>query len=395
MSARRLLRGSLIAIWLAILVVPVVAMRFPLIREAPLHGVVVAAFRPELTFDGVRSEKFQAGLVAWFEQNYGLKPTLVRLDNSFGYRVLGDARFESEVHVNRGGMLFNSQQIGFHNSVPTPPANAIAAALLAHEADVAVRARGKALVVIVIPTKTAVFPDAVSARWSDPLLPEGDKRPWIGSVYTPYVEELRRWAVPLVDGPRFLEPIRKTHPELLYTLEGRHLNALAECRLFEESLRLARPLLPERTIPVLDCGYTLRPSPAFEEEEFDLFRLLNVWGPPRTERIPFMNEVVETVPAGERADVLLASSSFGMRYLVEARRTHSTGRTELIYYNHLLVNVDKVVEMPEVGSAARRDLVRARDLYLVPMPQEYLPDQGGQVSAFFRELLLAMATEPP
>ncbi len=380
---------SLVAAMLALLVLPLVQMRASLVEEVALNGVSVAAPLPKLDLASVRSERFQAEAKAWFEQHYGLKPTLVRLDNTVGYRLLGDTRWESLVHRGKDDMLFNTELVTAFNRPPSPPEEAVRSARLVHAAYEALRREGKVLVLVVIPSKISIFGDRLGPKLRDPLLEGLEPRPWRARV-DEYLRELYRLGLPFVDGPKLLAKLAAEQPDLLYTREARHFNAPGECMLFDAALDLARPLLPGRSVRSLDCAYEFREPLSVYEEEYDLYRLLNVWGEPATKRIAFLNpSVPELAPASDRPDTLIVGSSFGGRYLLESTRNRATGRTHFFYYNRRLIFPDlSEAPLPRAGSPEWRDLVLTKELFLLPAPEEYLPDH---FDAFTQQILDALA----
>jgi hypothetical protein len=381
-------RLAFVVVCLAVLVLPIVAMRTKVIEEQRLNGVYLTAKRPELGVKAVQSEKFQKEMIEWFEQNYGLKPTLVRLDNTIGYRVFGETRFETQVRIGTNDVLFNPELLGFENQPPTPFARVEKSAALAHEAQTKLLARGKVLVLIILPSKMLVYPNHVPPRWRDPLHPVSPPY-WQTTNYEPYIRELHRRNVMFIDGPTALATAIREKPETIYGPEGRHLNAPIECMLYEMGLEQARPLLPTKTIPHLDCTTEITNTPSGWEEECDFYRLLNAWGRPKTKQLALLKpEVPESAPRHERANILIMGSSFAGRYLLETTRNHLAAHVDYFYYNRTLIDVElKETPIPDPKSAAWRDLALSQDLYIVPIPQEHLPDSANE---FFEQLIAAL-----
>lgn len=381
-------RLAFIAACLFVLVAPMVAMKVKAIDETPLTGVFITAKRPNVSLGSVRDERFQKEMIEWFEQNYGLKPTLVRLDNTIGYRVFNETRFETHVRIGEDGILYNPELISFDNQPPTPFVRIEKTAKLIHDVQTGLRARGKVLVFIILPSKMLVFPDKVPGRWRDQLQPPGP-RYWQTTNYEPFVKELRRLGVVFVDGPTEFASLIRDNPKFVYAPEARHLNAPAECLMFERGLEQARPLLPTKVIPHLDCATELKKDPWIGEEEFDLFRLMNTWGSPQTKELALLKpNIEESVPLAKRPSTLIVGSSFAGRYLLETTRNHATARTHFFYYNRTLIDPElKESPIPDASTQAWRDLALTRDLYVVPMPQEHLPDGSNE---FFEQLLAGL-----
>lgn len=380
---------------LALFLVPMVAMVWQPTWEQPLFGVVETAERPSLALKDVASEEFQKKLNAWFEQKYGLRPTLTRLDNTINYRLLHEMRGEASVRVGTDRILLYPEHVAFHNLPAMDREGVRKRAQLAADAQRLLEAHGKVIVHLFLPTKLVAYPHAVPPGWSAPIVPDGAPRPWSTTLYEPLMEELRERGVLFVDGARLLEKFQRERPDFLYTKEGRHLNAPAVCLVFDAALELARPKLPHRQIPKLDCTHDMSPGNWLVDEEYDFFRLLNVWGEPETKTIRRLREnLPETVPAEERAEALIMGSSFGGRVLLETRRNHTFRNTTFYYYNTTIETLDGDPvgrrRIPKPLSDEWRALTFGHDLYLLPTPQEYLPDGPTE---FLEQVVRALSEE--
>jgi hypothetical protein len=383
-SPNTLANAAFVAACLAILVAPIAQMVRPFVDEAPLHGVVAPAARPAASLAGVTSEAYQRDFKAWFEQSFGLRRTLVRLDNSIEYWILDEARQDKEVQVGPDKTLFIRGQLVYHDVATTDPEPSLRVARRTKRAGDALRAQGKVLVTIVLPSKAPLFADAIPRGWDAPL---GEPRPNETMVYRPFVDELARQGALFVDGPRVLERYGREDRAFLYARTGRHLNAPAACILFEAALELARPLLPDRTIPHLDCTFEMR-VPQLGDEELDLFELLNVWAPLPKVATAMLHDVPEVVPEADRADLLVVGSSFAGRFLREAHRNHAFRSTHFYYYNKHVEELGKPLQpMPKSDSPEWRALTFSKSVYVLPVAQEFLPEQDSE--PFLRQILEA------
>ena len=381
---KRLAKLAMLGSCLLVLIAPVITMVHPFVHEEPLGGVVPPEQREPLSLHGVWTEHWQAKLRGWFEQSYGFKPSLVRLDNSIGYYALHETRPDKTVRIGEGDWLFLAGQVDFDNQTTDARESVIVHARKIRAAQDALAARGKVLVFMILPSKTSLFPEKMPTRWVAPL---GSPRPWQTMSYEPFVAELERTGALFVDGPRLLAPLLHDKPDVLYSQWGRHLNPPASCLVLEAALALARPRLPDKTIPPLDCSYDMKPVRPWSEE-LDLFRLLNVWAPTPAVDIPTMRAVPDTVPLASRADVLVVGSSFGGRTIREIDRNHTFGTTHFFYYNASVeVLGQPLYPLPKPGSAEWRALALSKDLILLPVPQEFIPSDG----AFLDSVIEALA----
>jgi hypothetical protein len=133
---------------------------------------------------------------------------------------------------------------------------------------------------------------------------------------------------------------------------------------------------------------------SIDAEEYDLFKLLNIWTPPPTNPVPVTLTTTELIPRDRRPSAMVLGSSFGWKFVHEAERTHALGHVYLHYYLSTLVDLDGG---PHRGVALRsnewQDLVSATTLFLAPVPEEYLVHDG---EAFLDAVIATFdAANPP
>lgn len=383
------LRLLLVASFVAVCLVPTAQMVFPLVEEKGLEGVMEEKKRPELALSGLFSETFQHGFTAWYEQHYGLRASLTRLDNSIFYYAFHEARPEKLIRVGRGDILYISDHVNFWNDRTQHDLGKLARRIKA--AEVALHAHGIELVFMTNPTKSMVWPGALPPAWLDPSLPS--PRP-SEVLRARFPVELAGAGVRFVDGWKLVEPLAKREPEAVYTRTGRHLSSPAGCMITEEALRLARPSLAGMKLPVLDCSYVMHGDMSITEEEYDLWRLLNIITPRTPAKMPAMRlDLPKNEPESELPAALVVGSSFGWKVTKELERNHAVRDLQLYYYNRRVVAWPSLVDKPlPVGSAEWKELMLKKQLVLYVVPEEYLADDE---AAFFVESIKAFGEPTP
>jgi SGNH hydrolase-like domain, acetyltransferase AlgX len=390
---KRAIQISSFVLGLLILAAPATNMIAPWLVERPLAGAVAPVKRPVPGITAVRAETFQRGFTAWFEQGYGLRATATRLDNSVGFYVFQETRPEKPVKVGRHNVLFLDEQVASWNTRADERAGSEAFARLAKIAQDGLAARGKAMVVMALPAKPPFYPGSFPESYSLPL---GAQRPSEVLGYSPYIEALRRHGVDVVDGRALAERFRAT-PELVYSPQGRHINKPFVCIVLDEAFALARARLPGVSIPVLDCRFREYMPGNIDPEEFDLLRVMNVWGTKAYVQVTEMVTVEETVPLAQRPPTLLVGSSFSWGMMTEAERNHALGRMHLFYYNTTVVDPGDETQaatmypVPRAGTEAWQRLVMEKTLFLFPVPPEYIPVHN---SDFLMQLVDALGLDP-
>ena len=105
-----LIKKILLVLLLSILVLPVLQKATGLFTIKPLDGDFILAKKPEYKhsnwFSGTYQEKFDK----YIEQNLGLRPLLVRLNNQIDFSLFRKANAEG-VLIGKNGYLFENDYI--------------------------------------------------------------------------------------------------------------------------------------------------------------------------------------------------------------------------------------------------------------------------------------------
>ena len=367
---KRLLAATLVAVYFAILASPAANMALGWIKEPPLAGVTTPVTRPALTISGLAKERFQKGYVAWFEANYGLRGTAVRLDSSLDYYAFHEAPAESRVRVGSQGVLYVDEDVDYYNRL-APPADPAFDAVAAHvaRAQALLRAHGKSLVPVLTPAKTSLFPSEVPTAWRREL---GEPRP-TEQVYRALVRALNAAGVLFVDGRTLLETEQTKQRVGMFTQRGRHWNALAACLVMADATRVAKALAPGRAFTEPDCSWTETTSLTIKSPEVDLLQLLNVWQVgPLPDAAPAMTR--RTVASEQAPSALFVGTSFVFAIVAESDRDGLFRDNLVYYYNQTVLGPVGTPGHPvEPMSASWREQTLARDVFIFEIPEWYLP----------------------
>jgi hypothetical protein len=358
------LRVLFVALCLAVVTAPALNMVVPFFAQAPLVGAVAKLSRPAATLSSLFDESYQRALTAYFEREYGARPLATRLDNSLDYWVFGEASPGSRVRVGGRDTLYLDEQLNYLNRRDAPDPGAVAAKIA--RAQRLLQAQGKALIVMLEPTKTTVWPDDVPAGWRiEGATAEGAR----ARIADPYVAALRNADVAFVDGR---SAVARLPRDAVYTRTGRHVSPPASCEILAAALELARPLVRGAELPPADCRYQMRAGGVLDED-FDLFLLLNVWAPHPTNAVPIMEPAPDLVPRERRPDAMVIGSSFGWNIVYQAERIHAFRHLYFHYYSITLEDRDGGPARPlPLRSQEWKDVVASTTLFLYPIPEEFL-----------------------
>ena len=389
---RRVFHPLLVCAYLVVAGLPVFAMLAE-IEPRPLEGAFPPAPSPTLTLAGVRSEQYQTQLVQWFEGSLGLRALSVRLDNTLLYHVFGETKFDSHVRIGSDDFLFERDDITYYNRSGAQLPAARDFDKLADDIarlQAVLRARGKSLVPLFVPSKTTFYPDKVPPLWTRDI---GQPRPSTERLYLTMKRALDARGVVYVDGIELL--LGSAAPrDLLWGRQARHFSAYAGCLLVHAAL--ARHAELTRTPPldypcVPELGRAHRAHP-----DVDLFRLLNAWRADRdwtgrnVDHTPVPNR-----PAPHAPRTMWIATSFGWVMTDEGARSGRLPETHLAYYNGTLFDMGRGYSYPikafdDTWNAA----FPTRDLYVLELFETYLAPSNYFIADAVGALLTAFEPAP-
>lgn len=385
----------LVAAYLAIAALPV-AWRACGLREQPIEGALPPTPIPRLTATAVLDESYQRDLTRWFERERGLLGHAVHVDNGVLYRVFGETRVGSRVRLGRGRVLFIDEDIDYldrreHGIPPAAELERLADAIA--EAQRALAARGRALVPIIIPAKTSIYRDAVDPRW---------RRHFAGGfpsdveLYQPLVRLLAARGVTFVDMRAELaaSPIPRAE---LWGAEARHWSYFAAC-LANQELLGAYGALVHRAPPAYPC--TLAHVRADRRhDDYDLWRLLNLWKLPRVARtvpVAAHDEPVSAEDAARAPRPLYVGTSFNWALIRDGAASHRFGPIHMHYYDSQLIPWPEGASVKAgAGDPAWQALVADKDLIVLDLMEAALYSGHVYVDHFLAEAQRAAPALPP
>lgn len=378
-------------IYLALYIVLALAPGAAKLLRVPDHridGVWAPAPRPELTLAGVRSESYQTQFTSWFEASLGLRAWEIWADNTALLHGFGETRYGSIVELGKDHVLFERDDIEFHNRGPDAlPTDAWARELADDIATLQQKlaARHQAFVPVFIPSKTSFYRDEVPDKWTRDFGP--DPRPAQRTMLA-IKAELDRRGVAYVDGIELLTTSNLPR-EQLWGRGARHFAAMAGCLVNQAVLGRFAELTGRRID--YPCVAKKLAKPPREHGDLDLFRLVNAWGAYRE------REIYESVkpsidPPADPPSLLWIATSFAWIMEYDAQLSQRFKGLWVDYYNNTLyVDGYRGWSWPvKAHTTGWRDVMLTRDLYVLELNESYVttPDWFGRdaVRALLDEL---------
>jgi hypothetical protein len=384
----RVLDRFLVAVYIALAVLPVVAMVAG-IRGRAVFGALPPAPRPKVELSAIIDEKFQTELVAWFESNLGLKGNSIAFDNGVLYRVFGETKYGAFVRLGKDRILFPHEDIDFFNKNGrwvTDPAYVEKLADQIAMVQRTLRGRGRAFVPVLIPSKTTIYRDKIPERWimdipaprpadqTVRLVREAlDRR---GVVYVNAIDIFRRSFLPR---------------EYLFGPDARHWSEYGAC-LALDAVADRYSELTGKPRPLHRCEPTFSSKKPRRIGEWDLWRVLNasftrktVRRMPRAAYAPVAN-----VDPASRPRTLFVGTSFCWTLFFDADDSGAFGTLHYNYYNQVFIGPDTNRIDLKAGTDTWREITMDKDLYVLDLFESYLAAPASYVDLFLTDFMPAL-----
>lgn len=346
-----------------IAVVPAVGVfvHFP---DVALFGSEVPPVLPSVTFTAWRSEQVQPALQAWFEAHIGFRGVMVRTDNSVQAAVLREKPLHSVVIGNDGTLLY-ADDVAYmgarREELPAVFARVDALTRALGSVSKKLKARGKELVVVIAPSKTAVYPESVPAGWRRAPGYRADVE-----VDTRLRAALERDGVPFADAHQLLSGRHGEERQRLFAATGRHWTQLGACVVLRE-------VLPRGGV-MPSCAYDMAPADVNVGDDFDLYRLQNLWRYEREVPVyPKLREEGAAAGSPSLPRAVFAGTSFTWM-LADVMRPFVSAPVA-IFYNTNIYDVSeparRLLAPANPDSPEWTGYVLDRDLYILEILETY------------------------
>lgn len=373
----------LVCLYLAIAVLPIAARALAL-RDHDIFGALPSAPKPALSVDAVRSEDYQKAFTAWFDSHLGQKGRAIMTDNAILLHAFHDTKPGSGVVLGDRGVLFAIDDVSYYNrgadQLPAPGVvDALADRIGALQA--ALRAQHRALVPVIVASKTSVYRDAVPGDWTRAL---GEPRPTDGGVYRAMKRALEARGIAYVDA-RALLTAPGVQRDQVWGPQARHWSTYGGCLAMREVMRAYAALTGTEPVP-----YDCRPGPLWRppaHDDFDLWNLLNAWRPPRIHKIRTVAVHEPPSEATARPSVMFVGTSFCWNIMFDAFDSGRFGQVHMNYYDKTLVEWPANIHTDiHPYSPEWRALFLDRDLYVLDLFEPYLLAPDTYVDRFLAEV---------
>ncbi len=267
----KILNKFYILIFLLILSVPLIQMKFGLLTQEELYGSEIKTNLPTITIKNWHEGEWQSQFSDWFAQNFNLKSLLVKIDNQINYELFQEisAKSNSPVILGRNNYLFEKGYIDSLNNRDVVPLTELVEQveqymLLTEE----LLKRNITLLLLIAPTKASHHRDLIPDKY---LLQEKYRQPTNYERIVPLLKE--RNAI-YIDGHELFKDWQKESEHTLFATGGTHWGYVGLCKLNQELIRVLTQMT-KKNILNINCEPTV-----IEEELYsanrDLLNLANL-----------------------------------------------------------------------------------------------------------------------
>jgi len=338
-----------VGLWL-----PAVQRATRVFPKSALAGVESNAPRPEWSWAAWFSGEYARQYESRYNERIGLRGPLVRTYNQVYYSIFRKIPGRRGTQIVRGQdhWLYEKEYIK-HVRRPgkTSPAYMEPVIKNLRRLQDALDQRGVGLVVVISPSKPAIYPEH--------LPPDILAQPLVSEAETDYgktIGLLDRYGIRCVDGHRLFKTIKAQAPYPLFTQGGTHWSHYGAFVVVREILKTLRDATGKPVpVPEMESAALRRPEGA----DNDLGQLLNVWHyPGASTPAPYPQLVVPGVAFTRRPRLLLIGDSFVFTLLDVLRTAKLSGDCSLLYYYKRLFNYAAANRESDHGNIPSRPIRR-------------------------------------
>jgi hypothetical protein len=362
------------------LVLWLLAHRVPELRGLPLAQEAIPAPLPPPGWAALRDRSFQARAEALFAEQLPPRRTMVELVNQLEYDLFGRSYMYGEMLViGRGDTLFERPYISRWCASSADPAP------LGRTADqiAALRDRfvrdGRALIVLITPSKPAIVPELLPPACLPPADPDGPRRT--------FAALLAARGIPVLDGHEAAMAMKRDDPLPPFPRGGTHWSRLAAHRvasmLLEEAGRQAGADLGGLSVSAI--GWSAAPA----GQDSDLARLLNLYSPPLDYRVGAGTIDCRPTEVGARGELVAVGGSFLWEVLASIAACRLFAAVDYLYYYDNFEHrwpEDRRSPIVRAALSWRDRLSRARVL-LLEINEEMIGKAGTHLDRFLDDAL--------
>jgi hypothetical protein len=208
---------------------------FPRLKslDPALSGAEKSVDPPNLTFSSVLTNNFQSNAASWFNQNFGARGFLIKLNNQIDYWLFSKSRMATAgILIARENWLFEldycDEWLG-KGSYPFAPAEIEEFARKIAASQNRLRAFGKPMILLISPSKAALYPEYLPPA-------EMEKRPpGLVRAYDLLIPALTQAGVRFIDGHSLLQNAKPRFDQApLFCRGGTHWNELGAFLVTQE-----------------------------------------------------------------------------------------------------------------------------------------------------------------
>lgn len=326
---RSLPYAALLVLFLTISSLPAAQKIWHFFPEEHLTGITTPAPRPNLPRWGEwKTGQYQKQAEEWWGQWFGGRGALVKTENQMNLSVFRSIASGSNTKIvlGKNSVLYEKAYIStYHSRDVVPTARLEEQIALLKKLEGALRARGKAFVFLLTPSKASIYPEYLPPGFDvrHPQAPLAN--------YERFAALLPDSGLTYIDAHAMLAEQKKKYSFPVFPPGGTHWTYYSACHVSSLLMKRVASQIEKKT-PDVVCDPVTVDTSAYGTDK-DLAELLNVWQPYPHGQIPHPALSKDTRPELYHPKVVFVGGSFvwtvtGVLDGVAAYRTR-----EFYYYN--------------------------------------------------------------
>ncbi|MEC0264325.1 alginate O-acetyltransferase AlgX-related protein [Paenibacillus anseongense] len=377
----------ILLIWLVI-AMPLIQMKYNLIKKPTLTGVVEKVNRPVFTIGDWNSGTFQHKFEDWFNQNFGLREYYIKTNKQLYYSVFNQTPYKDNITIGKEKQLYETgyvnEYLGF---IPPMDMKLLEEKVkdikmlqdLLHE-------QGKTFLLLLTPSKASIYPEFLPNK----LLSQKNN---LARNYDNIKPLLDKYKIQYIDGHSITESEKKSSGYDMFPRGGTHWNYLGAYYTTKALVEKIENLTGKSLI-----DFNLNKIELLEPKgtDRDLADLLNLWIPPINYTSPKPIISVDKNSGEFKPSILIEGGSFSNQIIDTLSNINMFRMLDFYFYYNSHNQYKMGEEAKYLGQISQVDWkndVLNHDVIIVEMNEQYIAGKLNSNRIFYEDLLAQFTPE--
>jgi alginate O-acetyltransferase complex protein AlgJ len=283
---------------------PLVQMLLRIIPENTLTGVQKLETKPEISIHDWLTGNFQTKCDTWFRQNFGLRDSLIRINNQIYYSCFQEIT-NNQIIAGKNNQLYSTPYVLWYRKLPpfTPiPVDSLELKVKEiSELQNLLKRKGIYFLVLITPSITSIYPEYIPDRYKE-------NKVFDGTNYDNFIPLLNKYQIYYLDTNKLLLLEKKKNSYPFFPRGGIHWNQLGCFIATNAFIKKLQDLTGKDIQPINCTKITIDKKPLGSDK--DLVELLNLVKTPTNYIVPHLNLSTEPNDKYVKFNILFEGGSF-------------------------------------------------------------------------------------